>query len=106
MGCENVYRILIGRHEGKKPLGRHRHRWEDNIGMNLREMVWVFIWIRLGTSGGRCEHSSEPSVSIKGRKWIFLRRALLHGFLNGWAMGILGVSHIVPPFQLRVNLEA
>jgi hypothetical protein len=33
-----VYRLLVGRPEGKRPLGRPRHRWEDNIKMNLREI--------------------------------------------------------------------
>jgi transposase len=33
-----VYRVLVGRPEGKRPLGRPRHSWEDNIKMNLREM--------------------------------------------------------------------
>jgi hypothetical protein len=34
----NAYRILVGRPEGKRPLGRHRRRWEDNIKMDLREI--------------------------------------------------------------------
>jgi hypothetical protein len=33
-----VYRILVGRPEGKRPLGRPKHRWEDNIKMDLREI--------------------------------------------------------------------
>jgi hypothetical protein len=33
-----VYRVLAGRFEGKRPLGRPRHRWEDNIKMDLREI--------------------------------------------------------------------
>jgi hypothetical protein len=33
-----VYRILVGRPEGKRPLGRPRHRWEGNIKMDLREI--------------------------------------------------------------------
>jgi hypothetical protein len=33
-----VYRVLVGRPEGKRPLGRSRHRWEDNIKMDLREI--------------------------------------------------------------------
>jgi hypothetical protein len=33
-----VYRHLVGRPEGKRPLGRPRHRWEDNIKMDLREI--------------------------------------------------------------------
>jgi hypothetical protein len=32
-----VYRVLVGRPEGKRPLGRSRRRWEDNIKMELRE---------------------------------------------------------------------
>jgi len=34
----NSYDILDGKREGKRPLGRTRHRWEDNIGMDLREI--------------------------------------------------------------------
>jgi len=33
-----VYRVLVGKPEGKRPLGRPRRRWEDNIKMNLQEM--------------------------------------------------------------------
>jgi hypothetical protein len=33
----NVYNILVGKPEGKRPLGRRRRRWEDNIKMNLME---------------------------------------------------------------------
>jgi hypothetical protein len=35
----NVYRILVEKSEGKTPLGRQRHRWVDNIKMDLREIV-------------------------------------------------------------------
>ena len=35
----NAYRVLVGKPEGKRPLGRPRHRWEDNIKMDLREVV-------------------------------------------------------------------
>jgi hypothetical protein len=52
----NVYRILEGKTEGKRPLGRPRCRWEDNIRMDLRVMGWggmdCMIWLRIGTSGG------------------------------------------------------
>jgi len=33
-----AYRVLVGKHEGKKPLGRPNHRWEDNIKMDLQEV--------------------------------------------------------------------
>jgi hypothetical protein len=43
----NVYRVLIGKPEGEKPLGRPRRRWEDGIRMDLREIVWGSVdWIR------------------------------------------------------------
>jgi hypothetical protein len=35
----NVYRILVGQPEGKRPLGRQRCRWVDNIKMDLREIA-------------------------------------------------------------------
>jgi hypothetical protein len=36
----NAYRILVGKPEGKRPLGRPRRWWVDNIKMDLREMGW------------------------------------------------------------------
>jgi hypothetical protein len=51
-----AYRILVGRPEGRKPLGRPRHRWEDNFKMDLQEVGWGawtgLIWLRIGTGGG------------------------------------------------------
>jgi hypothetical protein len=35
---KNAYRILVGKQEGKRPLGRPRRRWVDNIKMDLREI--------------------------------------------------------------------
>jgi hypothetical protein len=43
-----VYRVLVGRSEGKRPLGRPRCRWEDNIKMDLREIgINVANWVQL-----------------------------------------------------------
>jgi hypothetical protein len=36
----NVYRIPVGKPEGRRPLGRSRRRWVDNIKINLREIGW------------------------------------------------------------------
>jgi hypothetical protein len=36
----NVYIILVGKLDGKKPLKRPRHRWDDSIRMDLRKIVW------------------------------------------------------------------
>jgi hypothetical protein len=44
----NAYRILVGNPEGKRPLGRQRRRWMDNIKMDLREIGWDSgDWINL-----------------------------------------------------------
>jgi hypothetical protein len=53
----NAYRTLVGNPEGKRPLGRPRRRWVDNIKMDLREIGWdggdwILIWLRIRTSGG------------------------------------------------------
>jgi hypothetical protein len=52
----NADTILDGKSELKRSLRRLRHRWKDNIGMDLRGIggnVWTgFIWFRMGTSGG------------------------------------------------------
>jgi hypothetical protein len=39
----NAYRILVGKLEGKRPLGRSRRRWVDNIKMYLREIGWAGV---------------------------------------------------------------
>jgi hypothetical protein len=50
---KNAYRILVGNPEGKRPLGRSRRRWEDNIKVDLREIGWCGIdWLKIGTNGG------------------------------------------------------
>jgi len=51
-----AYRVVVGKPEGKRPLGRQKRRWEDNIEMDLQEVgqgVWTaLIWLRIGTGVG------------------------------------------------------
>ena len=51
-----AYRVLVGKPEGKRPLGRPRRRLEDDIKMVLEEVGWGsragLIWLRIGTGGG------------------------------------------------------
>jgi len=43
-----VYRVLVGKPEGKRPLGKRRRRWEDNIKMDLQAVgCWGVDWIEL-----------------------------------------------------------
>jgi hypothetical protein len=52
----DVYRVLVEKPEGKRPLGRVMCRWEDNIKMDLQEAGWGawtgLIWLRTGAGGG------------------------------------------------------
>jgi hypothetical protein len=53
---KNLYNILVGKHEGKRPLTRYKRRWEENIRIDLRGIRWRVwtgcIWLRIRTSGG------------------------------------------------------
>jgi hypothetical protein len=71
MGEERgVYRVFVGKPEGKRPLGRPRLRWEDNIRMDLQELGCLGSGLDWAGSGyrqvaGSCERGNEPSGSIK-----------------------------------------
>jgi len=57
MGARKAaYRVLVGKPEGKRPLGRPTHRCKNNIKMYLQEVRWGawtgLIWFRTGTGGG------------------------------------------------------
>jgi hypothetical protein len=42
-----VCKVLVGKPEGKRPLGRPRRRWKDDISMDLRKLGWEVEWIQL-----------------------------------------------------------
>jgi len=48
-----VHRVLVGKPEGKRPLGRPRRRWEDNIKMHIREVGGVGDWMELAQDRDR-----------------------------------------------------
>jgi hypothetical protein len=50
----NAYKLLVAKPEGKRPLGRPRHKWMDNIKMNLLELGWSDVdWIGLAQDRNR-----------------------------------------------------
>jgi hypothetical protein len=54
MGDERkVYRVLVGKPEGRRPLGKPRRRWEGGIRMDLRMIGWGVEWIQLAQDRGR-----------------------------------------------------
>jgi hypothetical protein len=48
-----IYKILVGRPEGRRPFGRPRSRWEDNIKMYLQDVEWGIDWIDLAQDRDR-----------------------------------------------------
>ena len=71
MGEESgVYRVLVGKPEGKRPLGRPKRRWVDIIRMDLQEVGCGYV-VRIGLAQDRdrwadaCECGNKPSGSVK-----------------------------------------
>ena len=64
-----VHRVLVGKPEGKRPLGRLRRRWEDNIKVDLQEVGEGGDWMELAQDRsqvvGTCEYGDKPLVSVK-----------------------------------------
>jgi hypothetical protein len=64
-----VYKVLVGKPEGKRPLGRPRRRWKDGIRMDLREIGGGGVCgldstgLGQGPAAGCCECGDEPSGS-------------------------------------------
>jgi hypothetical protein len=58
---KNAYRLLVGKPEGNRPLGRPRRRWVDNIRMDLGEVGWSDV----EQVESCCEFGIEPSGSMK-----------------------------------------
>ena len=51
-GRRGVYRVLVEKTEGKRPLERPRRRWVNIIKMDLQEVKWSMVWLKTGTDGG------------------------------------------------------
>ena len=61
-----VYKVLLGRPEGKRQLGRPRYRWENNIKINLQEVKWVGMErIDLAQDGGRCRGLVNAVMNLR-----------------------------------------
>jgi hypothetical protein len=85
----NMYRLLVGKPEGKRPLGRPRCRWIDNIKMDLLEIgLSVLDWIGLAQDRYRsCKLGNEPSSSIKC--WELPNGCTTCGFSSGTQLHIV-----------------
>jgi hypothetical protein len=62
----NVYRVLMGKPEGKRPLGRPRHRWEDGIRTDLRDIGWGSVdWIQLAQDRDRWRALTNMVMNLR-----------------------------------------
>jgi hypothetical protein len=62
----NVYRVLMGKSEGKRPLGRPRRRWEDGIRTDLREIGWGSVeWIQLAQDRDRWQALVNTVMNLR-----------------------------------------
>jgi hypothetical protein len=62
----NAYRLLVGKPEGKRPLGRPRCRWVDNIRMALREVGWGDVdWIGLAQDRNRWRALVNSTLNLR-----------------------------------------
>jgi hypothetical protein len=63
----NAYRILVGKPEGKRPLGRPRRRWVENIKMHLREIGWDGVnWIDLAQDRDQWRALVNTVMNLRG----------------------------------------
>jgi hypothetical protein len=73
-GRKGAYKVLVGGHEGKRPFGRRRRKWEDNTKMDLQEVNEAMDMIDLaqyrGQVAGSCEYGNEPSCSVKRGEFL------------------------------------
>jgi len=73
MGEERVvYRVLVRKPEGRRPLGRPKRRWVDNIRIDLQEVECGLDWAGPGQRqvADACECSNEPSGSVKCAEFL------------------------------------
>ncbi|KAJ4450411.1 hypothetical protein ANN_01835 [Periplaneta americana] len=70
----NAYRVLVGRPEGKRPLGRPRRRWEDNIKMDLREVGYDGRdWINLAQDRDRWRAYVRAAMNLRTKEDILVQ---------------------------------
>ena len=65
-GERSVYRVLVAKPEAKRPFGRHRCRWEDNIKMDLQEVGCAGMdWIDLAHDRDRCRALVNAVMNLR-----------------------------------------
>jgi hypothetical protein len=64
--ARNAYRLLVGKPEGKRPVGRPRHRWVDNMKVDLLEIGWGGVdWIGLAQDRDKCRALVNAVMNLR-----------------------------------------
>jgi len=72
-----VHRVLVGKPEGKRPLGRPRRRWDDNTKMDLREVRGVGDWMEMAQNRDRWRALVNKLMNLRGSFLTSCRTSLL-----------------------------
>jgi hypothetical protein len=97
----HAHSILVEKPKGKRPLGRSRRKWEDNIRMDLRKIGWETVdWIHLAQIRDKLRALVKPVVNLPlpqqaSRATVsFSMRTLFHGKVKG---------KVIPGFNSKYN---
>jgi hypothetical protein len=68
----NAYMILVGKSEGKRPLGSPRRRWVDNIKMDLREIGWDGVdWMDMAQDRDKWRALGNTLLNLRVLEWLY-----------------------------------
>jgi hypothetical protein len=88
----NAYRLLVGKPEGRRPLGRPRRRWVDNIRMDLGEVGWGYVdWIGLAKDRNRWSALVKSVLNLR----VSLNAGKLSSGLTSSGLSSSAQLHIV-----------
>jgi hypothetical protein len=62
---EKVYKVLVGKSEGKRLFRRPKRRWDDGIRMDLRKIYWGVEWIQLAQDRDRCRALANKVMDLR-----------------------------------------
>ena len=65
---KGAYRVLAGRPEGKRPPGRYRHKWMDNIEVDVLDVGWDMDWIYLAQVMDRWRAVVNAAINLRVRR--------------------------------------
>ena len=93
----DLYRVLVRKPEGKRPLGRTRRRWEDNLKMDLQEVNWIDVaqdsarWRALVNDECKAHYAEYNTLSRK-RYTLLLNTTQ---FMRNTTLTVLNATHLV-----------